>query len=178
MMRQTGWLVSMTTCVKQLLFAVFLCIGTMLLGHAQSTDSALKISPADERAILHDAHLTRTGKYYKIRGCDDPVSVEMQMVDLNSDGNPEVILTVSGSPCFSGLMQSNVSVYVKSSKGRWRDVLGFLPAFGVRIQPVKNKGYADLELTVLGGCDPVYRWSGYAYNYVARKSSYGQKCHN
>lgn len=162
--------------LKTGLSIVFLFASTGPGAWAQDLAGTLKISAADEHAIMHDAHLTKVGDRYKVRGCDDPVQISMNIVDLNNDGRPEVLLTVYGSPCFSGLMQSNVSVYVKSSQGRWRDALGFMPAFGVRIQSTKNKGYADLELTVLGGCDPVYRWSGSSYIYVAKKSSYDQRC--
>lgn len=138
--------------------------------------SGLRISAADEQAILRDARLRRVGNHYLAPECDDPLQVRLDAVDLNQDGKPEVILTVSGSPCFSGLMQSNVSVYVRSAQGRWREVLGFVPAFGVRVQPTRTKGYADLALTVLGGCDPVYRWAGASYLYATQTPGYGQNC--
>lgn len=134
------------------------------------------LSTDDWQQILNDARLRRSGNHYLAQGCDDPLQVSMETVDLNSDGQPEVVLTVSGSPCFSGLMHSNVSVYVRSSRGRWRDVLGFIPAFGVRVQPTSTKGYADLALTVLGGCDPVYRWAGASYIYATQLSAYGREC--
>lgn len=161
---------------KPFLFVTFVLTGMVMSANAQNVLEALEITEADERAIMHDAHLTRIGERYQIQGCADPVRVKMDVIDLNNDGKPEVLLRVFDSACFSGLMQSNVSIYVKTSKGQWRDVLGFLPAFGVRIQPEKAKGYADLVLTVLGGCDPVYRWSGYRYTYVAKRPSYGQQC--
>lgn len=157
-------------CVLFLFF--FLSLGTI----SAKAQVGLSIGSEDEKVILQDARLSQYGRYYKMPGCDDPLSVKLDVVDLNADGKADVVLRVFGSPCFSGLMQSNVSVYVRSSNGVWREVLGFLPAFGVRIEHTRNKGYADLVLTVLGGCDPVYRWTGSAYIYSDKRSAYGQRC--
>lgn len=141
----------------------------------QAGSGILSISAEDELQILNDARLRRVGDYYLATGCDDPLQVRLNVVDLNRDRLPEVVLQVTGSPCFSGVMHSNVSVYVRSSRGKWREVLGFVPAFSVRVLPARNRGYADLALTVLGGCDPVYRWAGASYLYMHRVSAYEDK---
>lgn len=136
----------------------------------------LALSAADTHAILQDCGLRQVGNHYMAAGCSDHLQAQLEPVDLNHDGRPEVILTVSGSPCFSGLMQSNVSIYFQDSHGVWRDVLGFVPAFGVRVQSSQTKGFADLALTVLGGCDPLYRWAGASYFYAGQISGYEQEC--
>lgn len=164
---------------KKLCFSVCMWLFSCLFGWSMTSAKAqveLSISDEDEKVILKDARLSHSGQHYKMPGCDDPLNVKLDVVDLNADGKAEVILRVFGSPCFSGLIESNVSIYVRSSNGIWREVLGFLPAFGVQIEHTRNKGYADLVLTVLGGCDPVYRWTGYAYIYTDKRPSYQQRC--
>lgn len=154
--------------------SILMCAGAQASGITQEN---LKISAADEQQILREAGITRVGSSYKASGCDDHLKVEMLLVDLNGDKQPEVILRVTGSPCFSGMMQSNIGIYVRSSGGSWRDTLGFLPAFSVRVQEAKTKGFADIVLTVLGGCDPLYRWTGGSYYYADQVPAYeGAKC--
>ena len=157
-----------------LLLGVLLCFGGNAFGR---TLSVLVISATDEQQILQEAGITRIGSHYKVAGCDDHLNVELLPTDLNADGQPEVILRVTGSPCFSGMMQSNVSIYVRSSQGKWQDTLGFVPAFGVQVQEAKIKGFSDVILPVLGGCDPLYRWAGSSYFYAAQVPAYdGAKC--
>lgn len=151
-----------------------LCICVQAMAQSQQ---GLELPVIDQQKILEEAGITRSGDFYKSTGCDDLLTVEMIVVDLNGDNQPEVILRVTGSPCFSGVMQSNVGVYVRSSQGVWRDALGFLPAFGIRVQEAKTKGFADIVLTVMGGCDPLYRWTGGSYYYAELIPAYeGAKC--
>lgn len=162
------------TILWSLLLSMLFCFGAQAFGRAPQ---ALEISASDEQQILEEAGIMRAGSYYKAAGCDDHLNVELLLVDLNGDKRAEVILRVTGSPCFSGMMQSNIGIYVRSSQGKWRDTLGFLPAFGVRVQEAKTKGYADIVLTVLGGCDPLYRWTGGSYYYADQVPAYdGAKC--
>lgn len=142
--------------------------------HPEGGSAAL--TQTQVRAILKEAGFRPIGAHYVTDGCDDPLDVHVQARDLNGDGKPEAVLVASGSPCFSGVVQSNVSVYVRSPAGHWRDVLGFVPAFGVRTLPTRTQGYADLLVTVLAECDRVYRWSGFNYVYAKNQSTDGKPC--
>ncbi len=149
------------------------------LATAMGTHPAVQapmLSQGDVRAILREAGFRPVGHRYVTSGCDDPLNVHIQPRDLNGDGKPEAVLVASGSPCFSGVVQSNVSVYVRSPAGHWRDTLGFVPAFGIRVMPTRSHGYSDLVLTVLGTCDHVYRWTGFTYVYARNQASDGKAC--
>lgn len=152
----------------------------VLMGNALAQNNAisneLSITEEDQRQILAEAGIVRIGHNYMIAGCGDALQVEFKVVDLNDDQRPDVILIVTGSPCFSGVMRSNVGVFVQSNSGRWRDTIGFQPAFGVRMQTEKTRGYANLLLRVLGGCDPFYRWTGTGYSYAGALSADGGRC--
>lgn len=154
------------------------CLGSVTNVFAQhdETSNALHISEDDQRQILTEAGIIRIGHNYMIAGCGDALNVEFKVVDLNDDQTPDVILIVTGSPCFSGVMRSNVGVFVQSSFGRWRDTIGFQPAFGVSIQTEKTRGYANLVLRVLGGCDPFYRWTGTGYSYAGNLPADADSC--
>lgn len=152
----------------------------VLMANALAQNNAilndLTITEEDQRQILAEAGIVRIGHNYMIAGCGDALQVEFKVVDLNEDQKPDVILIVTGSPCFSGVMRSNVGVFVQSSTGRWRDTIGFQPGFGVRMQTEKTRGYANLVLRVLGGCDPFYRWTGTGYSYAGVLSVDGGRC--
>ena len=151
-----------------------LAVVGMAAAYAQTPRS---ISVQDEAKILQEAGIYRVGPFYRAASCGDDLRVELKAVDLNGDGEAEVILRVSGSPCFSGVMHSNVGVYMRSSRGEWRDTLGFLPAFGVRVLETKTKGFADIVLTVFGGCDPLFRWTSGSYSSAGYVPAYeGVNC--
>jgi hypothetical protein len=133
---------------------VFGVAGSFALGASSSS-----ISAADTRAIYKAVGLTeRAGKLFNL--CDEIVQPELEVVDLNSDGQPEVFVTVLGS-CHAGAAGAELSLLMKS-KGRWKVNLGF-PAAGYKLLTARNKGFPDIEIGGPGFCFPVWRWNGSQY---------------
>jgi hypothetical protein len=117
------------------------------------------VSAEDTRAIYKAVGLTkRAGKLFN--ACDEIVQPELEVVDLNSDGQPEVFVTVLGS-CQGGAAGAELSLLIKSN-GHWKVNLGF-PAGGYKLLTTKTKGFPDIEIGGAGFCFPVWRWSGSEY---------------
>ena len=135
--------------------AVFGTSGSLAIGASLSS-----VSPADTRRIYKSVGLTeRAGKLFN--ACGEIVQPELEAVDLNSDGQPEVFITVPGS-CQGGAAGAELSLLIKSSKGHWKVNLGF-PAGGYKLLTTKNMGFPDIEIGGPGFCFPVWRWNGSQY---------------
>ncbi|MBI2307899.1 MAG: hypothetical protein HYU78_11420 [Rhodocyclales bacterium] len=142
-------------------FALLTTIGAVLgaFGSFAIGASSSSVSTADTRAIYKAVGLTeRAGKL--INACDEIVQPELEAVDLNSDGQPEVFVTVLGS-CQGGAAGAELSLLIKS-KGHWKVNLGF-PASGYKLLTTRNKGFPDIEIEGPGFCFPVWRWNGSQY---------------
>lgn len=125
---------------------------------AQGRDAA-KLPPAEMTVVYEAAGLTERGGKV-LDSCDQPVTPEVNAVDLNGDGQHEVFVQVE-SPCF-GAAGGQLSLLVKNKQGRWHDNFGF-PAGGYKILRAKTQGYPDIEIGGPGTCAPVWRWNGKAY---------------
>lgn len=122
--------------------------------------SASSVSAADTRVIYKAVGLTeRAGKLFN--ACGEIVQPELEAVDLNSDGQPEVFVTVPGS-CQGGAAGAELSLLIKSGKGHWKVNLGF-PAGGYKLLTTRNMGFPDIEIGGPGFCFPVWRWNGSQY---------------
>lgn len=134
---------------------VFGASGAFAIGASSSS-----ISAADTRIIYKAVGLTeRAGKLFNV--CDEIVQPELEVVDLNSDGQPEVFVTVPGS-CQGGLAGAELSLLIKNSKGHWKLNLGF-PAGGYKVLTTRNMGFPDIEIGGPGFCFPVWHWNGSQY---------------
>lgn len=90
--------------------------------------------------------------------CGQKVSYSADVIDLNGDGQPEVILTRSSS-CY-GNVGSHLDLLVKKN-GKWTAHLGFGGIY--KILQTKSKGFPDIEIGGPGFCSPVWRWNGETY---------------
>jgi hypothetical protein len=92
--------------------------------------------------------------------CGKATEPQVDVVDLNGDGQPEVFVLAEGT-CY-GRAGGELSLLIKDSQGRWQSNLGF-SAGGYKLLSTKNKGYPDIEIGGPGFCFPVWRWNGKAY---------------
>ena len=101
----------------------------------------------------------RQGNYFS-KDCDERVEYSAELVDLNGDGQPEV-LTYEAGMCMGGMAGQRVDLYIKNKQGRWRAQFGF-PG---ELMPLKakNRGYPDIGFGLPGLCFPVWRWNGQRY---------------
>ena len=102
------------------------------------------------------------GREFVDNTCGMPAAAEVQFLDLNRDGAPEV-LVVFGNTCTSGMAGTSVVLFIKT-QGQYRMNLGF-PAAEVTPLDTRNRGYADLLIGGPGFCFPVWRWNGSDYVY-------------
>ena len=146
---------------QRLRFALVTTIGAALSasGSFAIAASSSSVSAADTRVIYKAVGLTeRAGKLFD--ACGEIVQPELEAVDLNADGRPEVFVTVPGS-CQGGAAGAELSLLIKS-KGHWKVNLGF-PAGGYKLLNARNMGFPDIEIGGPGVCFPVWRWDGSQY---------------
>jgi hypothetical protein len=100
-----------------------------------------------------------------VNECGNPVSPKLDIVDLNRDGQPEVVTLVTDSICY-GAAGSQIGLFLMTAGG-WKDQFGF-PAGGYRILSRRRSGYPDIEIEGPGMCQPVWGWTGRGYGLVKR----------
>jgi hypothetical protein len=126
-------------------------------------DAALGLPPADQQAIfrLLEYRVAPGGKTLVAPDCGE-IAHETQVLDLNGDGVPEV-LVIAGNGCTSGHTGSSVFLFVKDAQGRYTQQLGF-PGASVTPLPRRRQGWPDLRIGTAGFCEPVWGWKGKAYD--------------
>lgn len=123
-----------------------------------------KLSLEEQQRIFEKLgfRLSDNGKFYT-EYCDEDVSPEVEVIDLNGDGVPELFVHW-GNPCTSGNAERSISLFIKNAFGHYVINLGF-PAIAYRILATQNQGLPDLEFGGPGSCRGVWRWNGYKYEY-------------
>ncbi len=85
------------------------------------------------------------------------VPYKTDVVDLNGDGNKEVMLLV-GNECSSGKIGQTLYLFNQASDGKVQRQLGF-SASGYRVLKPKSEGaWPDLLFFGTGDCQPVWRY--------------------
>jgi hypothetical protein len=129
-----------------------------------SLAGANSLSASDEAAAFKAAGFKQHGKAWK--SCSDsgssyvPGAIE-QVKDLNGDGQPEAIITESGTGCYgdTGVGYALVS---KQADGKWKLITHGVGILTVRSTRGKD-GWPDIEIGGPGFCFPIERWNGSAY---------------
>jgi hypothetical protein len=106
--------------------------------------------------------VSEQGKFF-VEYCDQGVSPEVEIVDLNGDGVEEVFV-YWGNLLTSGNTERSLSLFIKDTAGQYVMNLGF-PAVAYRRLATKNHGFPDLEFDGAGLCRGVWRWNGREYDY-------------
>lgn len=118
--------------------------------------------PAQDRLISQATagkFKARKGDYFS-KDCDERVEYSAELVDLNGDGQPEV-LTHEFGMCMGAMVGQHVNLYIKDKQGRWRAQFGF-PGEAMPLK-TKSRGYPDIGFGLPGLCFPVWRWNGQRY---------------
>ena len=112
-------------------------------------DMAGRLPVAEQQAIfrLLDYRLAPGGKALIAPDCGE-IAHETEVLDLNSDGVPEV-LVIAGNACTSGHTGSSVFLFVKDAQGRYAQQLGF-PGASVTPLPTRSQGWRDLRIGTAG----------------------------
>ncbi|WP_028101065.1 hypothetical protein [Pseudoduganella violaceinigra] len=146
------------------------------LALCQVAMAGIKLSAADEAAAFKAAGFKQHGKQWK--SCKDsgssyvPGAIE-QVVDLNGDGRPEVVITEGGTACY-GDTGVGFNLVSQQADGSWK-----LMTNGIGLLMVqKTKGKDNWPDIVIGGpgfCFPIQRWNGSEYRVVGKEYE-GKPC--
>lgn len=147
------------TPIRKVRVVGFVAVAGLLLTAVAQSREVPKLPPGEMQAVYKAAGLTERGGKI-LDACDQPVKPQVDVVDLNGDGQLEVFVQVNSS-CY-GMAGGQLSLLIKDKQGRWQPNLG-VPAGGYKLLSTKNKGYPDIEIGGPGMCFPVWRWNGRAY---------------
>jgi hypothetical protein len=98
------------------------------------------------------------------RDCGQQIEYEAEAVDLNGDGQLEVLTKEFGS-CF-GMAGVQMNLYIRSKDGRWKPQFGFPGE--PKLLKAKSHGFPDVEVLGPGQCFPVWRYNGKEYQVVKK----------
>ncbi len=91
------------------------------------------------------------------------VPQQLDVVDLNADGKPEVMLLV-GNACTSGKIGHTIYLFTQQADGSVQRQLGFSAA-GYKVLPQKGNDWAGLLFLGTGDCQPVWANVNGRYNF-------------
>lgn len=133
--------------------------------------SAASAGPSAELAAVYQAAglQARDGSLFR-EGCDTAFSADTEYLDLDRDGQAEVLLYLQPSRCFAGGGGGNVALLMKDEAGRWVERFGFAPGVEVVPQATSHGGLPDLGVANPGGCMTLYHWTGQAYAAASQKA--------
>lgn len=91
------------------------------------------------------------------------VPQQLDVVDLNADGKPEVMLLV-GNACTSGKIGHTIYLFTQQPDGSAQRQLGFSAA-GYKVLPQKGNDWSGLLFLGTGDCQPVWANVKGRYNF-------------
>lgn len=117
----------------------------------------------DEAAVIAEAtggqFRNAKGQYFD-KECEQNLDYQIDVVDLNGDGQPEVFTQIFGT-CLGGMAGVSLNLYIKGADGHWHPQFGFPGIY--EVLKTRNKGYPDIEIGGPGTCFPIWRWNGKEY---------------
>jgi len=126
---------------------------------AKNKQSPLLPSDVDLQSIYKILDIKEVnGKLVDV--CEQEVEPDIELVDLNKDGNSEIFIMVESS-CF-GNAGFYLSLLIKDKNNQWQENFGF-SAGGYRLLKSVSDGYPEIEITGPGFCFPVWRLNGAKY---------------
>lgn len=133
-------------------------------GHKLLFAGITGVSDTDQRAIFRALgyRVAPGGKALADPDCGE-IPHEVRLLDLNGDTVPEVIV-VAGNACTSGHAGASVNLFVKGAGSAYVRQLGF-PGSGIEPLATRTRGYADLKIEGPDACQPVWAWTGKAYDF-------------
>jgi hypothetical protein len=148
--------------------------GTALL--FKHTNANLSIT--EKQSIFNALNIKTTpdGKSLIDQTCEESVTFDVSLIDLNKDKVPELIL-IGGNNCDSGATGQSIWLFIKIPDGGYHANLGF-PAAGYQQLKHKSKGYKDLQISGMGNCAAIWRWNGNHYEHLKNISTAKDVCNS
>lgn len=150
--------------------AALRCAATAWAMLACMVAQSAPLAPADAAAVFEAAGLKPRDGAWTIDGCASALKPQTEAVALESGKPAGVLVYLGRSSCFAESQGGNVALVAKGDDGRWALRMPFVPGVEVVRQPTGNLGWPDLGVANPGGCMPVYRYNGSAYERHAQKS--------
>ena len=159
--------------MKCTLTILFFSLFLPALSHAEVDGPTLlfknkgqNLSKSERQKIfdLLEVKLSTDGKDLVEQTCEEKAGFDVEIVDLNKDKTPEVVV-IGGNTCISGATGSSIWLFIKDVQGIYRANLGF-PAAGYEAMKHGSKGYPDLLIGGMGFCSAIWRWNGTKYQYL------------
>lgn len=142
----------------------------------RNTPEAGRLSEADKSAIANQLPLAAGPNGLIDTSCKQQSHVRVVLLDLNSDKQPEVIVT-EGNTCVYGMSGGVSHFFTKTGNGKWTEILTSdgdalgPPSYKVLLPSNAKPGqWAEVMPGVKGFCYPVYSYAFALRKYIlARK---------
>lgn len=153
--------ISVTLILIFISFSGYAATGAELLFKGKTAS----LSNAEKEGIykLIEVSVSSDGTKLIDKTCENEVDFDIQVIDLNNDKIPEVVV-MGGNTCSSGVTGSSIWLFVKN-KGVYYSNLGF-PAAGYQVMKQSARGYPNLLISGSGFCSAIWEWNGTKYQHL------------
>jgi hypothetical protein len=140
----------------------------VLFAIALAAITSAEAAPTSDKAALEAIQSATGGKMKATKGkvfdkeCGQDIEYEAEALDLNGDGQLEVMTQEFGN-CF-GRAGVQMNLFLKTKDGQWKPQFGFPGS--PKVLKSKNRGFPDIEILGPGTCFPVWRYNGQQYQNV------------
>jgi hypothetical protein len=138
--------------------------------------TASKLSRQEKMDIFNQLgfRLSKERKFIIDDTCEENVSPDVEVTDLNGDGIDEVFI-IWGNTCTSGHTGQSITLFIKDRKGRFVKNLD-VPGNSYNRLSQRNKGFPNLIIGGPGFCYAVWKWSGIKYEYKCSREDAPRAC--
>jgi hypothetical protein len=138
--------------------------------------TASKLSRQEKMDIFSQLgfRLSKDRKFIIDETCEEDVSPDVEVTDLNGDGIDEVFV-IWGNTCTSGHTGQSITLLIKDRKGRFVKNID-VPGNNYDRLSQRNKGFPDLLIGGPGFCYDVWQWSGIKYEYKCSREDAPGAC--
>jgi hypothetical protein len=141
---------------------------TVAAPSADPTDAPAAAVPTSDNAAVEAIQSATAGKMKATKGktydqeCGQDIEYEAEALDLNGDGQLEVMTQEFGT-CF-GRAGVQMNLFLKAKNGQWTPQFGFPGS--PKVLQTKSQGFPDIEVLGPGMCFPVWRYDGQQYQNI------------
>jgi len=141
-------------------------VAPLVIAIAVTTNAAA--APPSDKAAVEAIQSATAGKMKATKGktydkeCGQDIEYEAEALDLNGDGQLEVMTQEFGS-CF-GRSGVQMNLFLRGKDGQWKPQFGFPGS--PKVLKTKSRGFPDIEILGPGTCFPVWRYNGQQYQNV------------